>query len=62
MLRASTERDLSVELLGHLPASLLLDRGGYAQIEAVAAGEARAAFVPRAYQEWLERHVTGEDA
>jgi alkylation response protein AidB-like acyl-CoA dehydrogenase len=34
-----------VELLGHLPASELLDRGGFDGIEAVAAGETRAAFV-----------------
>jgi alkylation response protein AidB-like acyl-CoA dehydrogenase len=34
-----------VPLLGHLVASWLLDRGGYADIEAVAAGEKRAAFV-----------------
>jgi alkylation response protein AidB-like acyl-CoA dehydrogenase len=32
-------------LLGHLVASWLLDRGGYADIEAVASGERRAAFV-----------------
>jgi alkylation response protein AidB-like acyl-CoA dehydrogenase len=38
----------TVELLGHLPASLLLDQGGYDGIEAVAAGETRAAFVPAA--------------
>lgn len=38
----------TVELLGHLPASLLLDKGGYADIEAVAAGESRAAFVAAA--------------
>jgi len=37
----------SVPLLGHLPATFLLDRGGPAEIVAVlAAGEARAAFVP----------------
>jgi alkylation response protein AidB-like acyl-CoA dehydrogenase len=34
-----------VPLLGHLVASWLLDRGGYADIEAVASGEKRAAFV-----------------
>jgi alkylation response protein AidB-like acyl-CoA dehydrogenase len=37
----------SVPLLGHLPASLLLDRGGPAEVvAALAAGEERAAFVP----------------
>jgi alkylation response protein AidB-like acyl-CoA dehydrogenase len=36
----------AVPLLGHLPASLLLDRGGFDGVEAVAAGERRAAFVP----------------
>jgi alkylation response protein AidB-like acyl-CoA dehydrogenase len=35
-----------VALLGHLPASWLLDRGGVDGIEAIAAGERRAAFVP----------------
>ncbi len=35
-----------VALLGHLPASALLDRGGYADLAAVAEGERRAAFVP----------------
>jgi len=34
-----------VPLLGHLPASWLLDRGGYADIAAIASGEKRAAFV-----------------
>jgi alkylation response protein AidB-like acyl-CoA dehydrogenase len=34
-----------VPLLGHLVASWLLNRGGYADIEAVASGEKRAAFV-----------------
>ena len=37
----------SVPLLGHLPATLLLDRGGDAEVvAALAAGEARAALVP----------------
>ncbi len=37
----------SVPLLGHLPATFLLDRGGDAAVTAaLAAGEARAAFVP----------------
>ena len=35
-----------VELLGHLPASALLDAGGDARAEAVAAGTSRAVFVP----------------
>ena len=35
----------AVPLLGHLVASWLLDRGGYADIAAVASGEKRAAFV-----------------
>ena len=35
-----------VELLGHLPASELLDKGGFDGIEDVAAGTVRAAFVP----------------
>ena len=35
-----------VELLGHLPASELLDKSGYDGIEDVAAGTTRAAFVP----------------
>jgi len=34
-----------VPLLGHLPASWLLDRGGWDGVEAVASGERRAAFV-----------------
>jgi alkylation response protein AidB-like acyl-CoA dehydrogenase len=34
-----------VPLLGHLPASWLLDRGGYADIAAIASGEKRAVFV-----------------
>jgi alkylation response protein AidB-like acyl-CoA dehydrogenase len=33
-------------LLGHLPATFLLDRAGAGPLEALAAGEARAAFVP----------------
>ena len=38
----------SVPLLGHLPATFLLDRGGDAEVAAaLAAGEARAAFVAR---------------
>jgi alkylation response protein AidB-like acyl-CoA dehydrogenase len=36
----------SVPLLGHLPATFLLDRGGSDATPAVAAGEERAAFVP----------------
>ncbi|MGI8730894.1 MAG: acyl-CoA dehydrogenase family protein [Solirubrobacteraceae bacterium] len=35
-----------LELLGHLPASELLDRGGDERVGAVADGEARACFVP----------------
>jgi len=35
-----------VPLLGHLPASSLLDGGGFADIAAVAEGSARACFVP----------------
>lgn len=35
-----------VALIGHLPASWLLDRGGYADIEAVASGAKRAVLVP----------------
>ena len=35
-----------VELLGHLPASELLDKGGFDGIEDVASGATRAAFVP----------------
>ena len=35
-----------VELLGHLPASSLLDGAGDARVEAVAEGELRACFVP----------------
>jgi alkylation response protein AidB-like acyl-CoA dehydrogenase len=34
-----------IELLGHLPASALLDAAGYDDIQAIAAGERRAAFV-----------------
>jgi alkylation response protein AidB-like acyl-CoA dehydrogenase len=34
-----------VGLLGHLPASALLDRGGFARVEDVAEGSARACFV-----------------
>ena len=35
-----------VELLGHLPASSLLDAAGDARVDAVADGEVRACFVP----------------
>jgi len=35
-----------VALLGHLPASWLLDRGGYDDIEAIGSGERRAVYVP----------------
>lgn len=44
-----TGRKLSgIELIGHLPASELLDKAGAAQTEAVAGGETRACFVPAA--------------
>jgi alkylation response protein AidB-like acyl-CoA dehydrogenase len=35
-----------VPLVGHLPASVLIDAGGHGAVQAVAAGEQRAAFVP----------------
>src|SRR3954465_14043933 len=35
-----------VPLLGHLVGSWLLDRGGYGDMEAIASGEKRAAYVP----------------
>lgn len=43
---------------------LLREQAGWdeADLVAVQRNAARAAFVPRVYQEWLERHVTGEDA
>ncbi len=45
VMQEAGRRLAGIELLGHLPASALLDTGGYAGIEAVAAGERRAAFV-----------------
>jgi alkylation response protein AidB-like acyl-CoA dehydrogenase len=51
-----------VPLLGHLPASWLLDRGGYADIEAIAAGDKRAAFVAAAPPDDLGNGWTWEPA
>ena len=48
VMREAGRRLAGVELIGHLPASFLLDAGGYAGIEAVAGGETRACFVPAA--------------
>jgi alkylation response protein AidB-like acyl-CoA dehydrogenase len=48
VLRQAGRQLAGVELLGHLPASALLDAGGYDGIEAVATGETRACFVPAA--------------
>jgi len=48
VMREAGRRLAGVELLGHLPASFLLDAGGYAGLEAVASGETRACFVPAA--------------
>jgi alkylation response protein AidB-like acyl-CoA dehydrogenase len=42
----------SVPLLGHLPATLLLDAAGADGIEALATGERRAAFVPAGPPDW----------
>jgi alkylation response protein AidB-like acyl-CoA dehydrogenase len=48
VLQECGRRLAGVELLGHVPASELLDRGGFDGTEAVAAGETRACFVPAA--------------
>lgn len=48
VMREAGRRLAGVELLGHLPASALLDRGAYDGAEAVASGEVRACFVPAA--------------
>ena len=48
VLREAGRRLAGVELLGHLPASALLDTAGYAGTEPVATGETRACFVPAA--------------
>jgi alkylation response protein AidB-like acyl-CoA dehydrogenase len=45
VMQEAGRRLAGIELLGHLPASALLDTGGYDGIQAVAAGERRAAFV-----------------
>ena len=45
VLQEAGRRLAGVELLGHLPASALLDAAGYEATEAVAAGDARAVFV-----------------
>ncbi|HEV2815049.1 MAG TPA: acyl-CoA dehydrogenase family protein, partial [Solirubrobacteraceae bacterium] len=45
VMQEAGRRLSGVELLGHLPASLLLDLGGYDGIGDVASGERRAAFV-----------------
>ena len=45
-------------LLGPLPASLLLDRGGYARIEEVASGELKAAWLPARPPSELEESWT----
>ena len=53
----------SVPLLGHLPASLLLDRGGDAAVAAALAdGAARAAFVPARPPTDLEDALDGRAA
>jgi alkylation response protein AidB-like acyl-CoA dehydrogenase len=49
-----------VELLGHLPATELLDRAAYERIEPVATGEVRAAFVGAAPPGDLDRGWTVE--
>jgi alkylation response protein AidB-like acyl-CoA dehydrogenase len=51
-----------VPLLGHLPASWLLDRGGYADIESIATGERRAAFVAAQPPSELQTGWTWEPA
>ena len=48
VLTETGRRLAGVELLGHLPASELLDKGGFDGIEDVAAGTKRAVFVPAA--------------
>ena len=48
VLQESGRRLSGVELLGHLPASELLDLGGHDAVGAVASGEVRACFVPAA--------------
>jgi alkylation response protein AidB-like acyl-CoA dehydrogenase len=48
VLQESGRRLTGVELLGHLPASELLDRAGHDALGAVASGELRACFVPAA--------------
>jgi alkylation response protein AidB-like acyl-CoA dehydrogenase len=46
VLQEAGRRLAGAGLLGHLPATELLDAGGFERLEAVAAGELRACFVP----------------
>jgi alkylation response protein AidB-like acyl-CoA dehydrogenase len=46
VMQEAGRRLAGVELIGHLPASDLLERAGYEQLGAVASGETRACFVP----------------
>jgi alkylation response protein AidB-like acyl-CoA dehydrogenase len=46
VLQETGRRLAGVELIGHLPATELLDRGGFDGLESVAAGETRVCFVP----------------
>jgi alkylation response protein AidB-like acyl-CoA dehydrogenase len=48
VMREAGRRLAGVELIGHLPASALLDEGGHPSVEAVASGDARACFVAAA--------------
>lgn len=48
----------SAPLLGPLPASLLLDRGGYERLDEVAAGELKAAWLPARPPSALEQRWT----
>ena len=46
VLQETGRRLSGVELIGHLPATAILDAAGYDGLEAIAAGERRACFVP----------------
>jgi alkylation response protein AidB-like acyl-CoA dehydrogenase len=46
IMQEAGRRLAGVPLVGHLPASVLIDAGGHGAVQAVAAGEQRAAFVP----------------
>jgi alkylation response protein AidB-like acyl-CoA dehydrogenase len=62
VLQEAGRRLAGVPLLGHLPASVLLDAAGHAALGAVATGEQRAAFVPARPPNDLEPRWTVDPA